>query len=216
VQEHENTLLSIKYINSNRKFFKSIFSYYFLPAFVILNLINLNILLTYEHIQDLNAPFTLSVLGLVLLAIILFPILMFSCSMFFLKKRYYSLSIFQNYILINSKNKYELEDIEYVSMRYNSIVSHRFSLRKKKSKKLIGHFVYRFYDTYLFNSSPEIIKSIIELRHIDNKELIEKSIQDDRTSCLSKETRNEKIRKITIFLFFALIAEVFAMLYLIT
>jgi|GEM_PF-4454785 len=212
MQQSEDILLSIKYIDSSKKILKSIFSYYFLPIVSIVNLMTLYSLLTYENLQDLSGPFALSFVMLAGLAIVFFTILMFFGSMLFLQKRYSSFSISKNHILINSKDIYDIQNVEYVDMPYISTVSRWFELREKNSKKTIGHFVYRFYDTFFFYNSPEIIKNFIESKSLDNREAIDKSIQKDKISCLSLETRNEKIRKITIFLFISLVAQMVAML----
>lgn len=212
MQQSENVLLSIKYIDSSKKILKSIFSYYFLPIVSIINLMTLYSLLTYKNLQDLSGPFALSFVMLVGLAIVFFTILMFFGSIHFLQKRYSSFSISKNHILINSKDMYDIQNVEYVDMPYISTVSRWFELREKNSKKTIGHFVYRFYDTFFFYNSPEIIKNIIESKSLDNIEAIDKSIQEDKISCLSLERRNEKIRKITMFLFLILIGQMVAML----
>ncbi len=212
MQQSEDVILSIKYIDSSKKILKSIFSYYFLPIISIINLMTLYSLLTYQDLQDLSGPFGLSFVMLAGLTIVFSSILMFFGSMYFLQKKYSSLRIFQNYILINSKDKYDIQNIEYVDMPYRSAISRWFELREKNSKKTIGHFVYRFYDTYFFYNSPEMIKNLIESKSLDNRDLINKSIQEDEISCLSLETRNEKIRKITIFLFLILIGQMVAML----
>jgi len=212
MKQDEDTLLSIKYIDSGKKILKSIFNSDFLPFILIFNLINLYALLTYENLEDLSGPFAASLVMLVGLAIVFFTILMFYASSLFLQKKYYSLSIFEDYILINSKNKYDIQDIEYVEMSYTSPITNWFQLKEKNSKKAIGYFVYRFYGTYFFHNSPQMIKNIIESKSLDNKELIEKLVHEDKTSCLSLERKIKKIRKITMFLFITLIGQMVAML----
>ena len=135
MQQSEDILLSIKYIDLNKKILKSIFSYYSLPIVLIVNLMTLYSLLTYQNLQDLSGPFALSFVMLVGLAIVFFTILMFLGSMHFLQKRYYSFSISQNYIIINSKDMYDIQNVEYIDMPYISRVSCWFELREKNSKK---------------------------------------------------------------------------------
>ncbi len=212
MEQSEDVLLSIKYIDASKKILKSIFSYYSLPIVSIINLMTLYSLLTYKNLQDLSGPFALSFVILAGLTIVFFTILMFYGSMHFLQKKYSNFSISKNHILINSKDMYDIQNVEYVDMPYISTVSRWFTLREKNSKKTIGHFVYRFYDTFFFYNSPELIKNIIESKSLDNREATDKFIQEDKISCLSLERRNEKIRKITMFLFLILIGQMVAML----
>ncbi len=212
MQSTENKLISIKYIDSNKKVLKSIFSYYSLPVFFALNLMTLYTLSTYRSLNDLSGPFALSIAILAGMLVLFVSIVIFLGSFTFLQRKYSSLEIFQNTIIINSKDIYNIENVEYVNMPYISVISHWFQLRDKNSKKMIGHFVYRFYDMYFFNYSPEIIKKTIESNSLINQIYIKKSIAKDNLLCIKRAQRNEKIKIFTTLLFVVLIVQLAIML----
>ena len=206
-EENKDMLLSIEYIDLGIKIFKSIFSYYFLPILLIINLMDLYTLLTYENLDDLGKAFAGSGVFLIGFLVVSFSILIFFTSIIFLKKKYYKLDISKNHIIINSKYMYDIQNIEYINMPYISSISRWFQLKEKNTEKLIGHFNYRFYDTYFFYNTPEVIEKLINSNSLDNKELIENLIKEDKLSCLALEKRNEKIRFFTIILFAILIGQ---------
>ncbi|MBO8087544.1 MAG: hypothetical protein J7D61_16035 [Marichromatium sp.] len=212
MQQNTEPILAINYEDIPSKVFKSFFNYFILPLLLIVDIMMIYGFITHESLSDLSRPFALGVVTLVALIVYFFSIVIYFFSIKFLTQKYASLEIYKEKVIINNKDEYTISKVEFTRMPYMSVITRWFQLIDKESKEVIGHFVYRFNDTYFLQNSPEIIQKVINSMSIDKSVSLRKMVDEDKNQCFVLQHRNEKLRRITITAFLILIALITAML----
>ena len=212
MQKSTEPILAINYEDITSKVFKSFFNYFTLPILLIVDIVMIYGIITHESLNDLSRPFALGIVVLAGLSIYFFSVVIYFFSMKFLTRKYASLEIYEEKVIINNKAEYSISEVEFTHMPYISAVTRWFELIDKESKEAIGHFVYRFYDTYFLQNSPEMIQKAINSTTTDNSASLREMVDEDKNQCLAMQHRNEKLRRLTMTAFLVLITLVVAML----
>ncbi|WP_069479111.1 hypothetical protein [Sulfurospirillum halorespirans] len=203
MQNEKTLLVSLTYENLTKKILKSFFNFFMLP--IILGL-NIMLIIAIVRHKNLIESLALSITLLIVMGVFFLTIVLFLLSMKFLLRRYSQLEIFEEKIIINNTTTCLISDIEFVPMpSFLSKSSRWFELKEKNSDQVIAHFVYRFYNTYFFKHSPEIVKKIIQNDHSLELNTLLQMIKQDTEECVRIQNRNEDIRTLTILLFLVLI-----------